>query len=179
MFGTKMNVDPGPHTLEATAPGHEVWRTTVTIGEGGESRQVLVPALAVVATPSSPGKHPFVWTTQRIAGTAMMGVGVLGLAAGGALGGLALSRNNASKADCGIVHMDACNAAGVSLRNTAGTLADASTGTLVAGALVLAGGVVVFVTSRSEPGPKTALHRVELLPVAWGGTAGAVLEGEW
>jgi hypothetical protein len=179
MFGTKMNVDPGRHTLEATAPGHEVWKTTIMIGEGGDPRVVPVPALAAVTAPQAPGPHVFVWTTQRIAGAGITGVGVLGLVAGGALGGLAISKNNASKADCGIVHMDACDNAGVSLRGTAGTLANASTGALIAGAAVAAGGVAVFLTSPSNAGPRTGLRRIEVSPLASIGTAGAVLHGEW
>jgi hypothetical protein len=179
MFGTKMNVDPGAHTLEATAPEHEVWRATIKVGEAGDTRVVQVPALAAVVAPPAAGSHPFVWTTQRLAGTGMVGVGLLGLGAGGALGGLAISKNNASKVDCGLVHTDVCNPAGVSLRGTAGTLANASTGALIAGAAVAAGGIAVFLTSPSDRGPRTGLRRIVVSPLASMGTAGAVLHAEW
>ncbi len=50
MFGTRMNVDPGQHILEATAPGFEVWSTTVTIGASNDAKQTKVPPL--VAKPA-------------------------------------------------------------------------------------------------------------------------------
>jgi hypothetical protein len=182
-FGAALPADAGQHTVEATAPKHKPWSTVVRIETDGSSASVEIPALADAPDEAPAGaapRRPFVWTRQRIAGLSVAGVGVLGLAAGGVLGGLAIAKNTASKADCAIVHVNLCNADGVSLRGTAGTLANASTGAFVVGGAALAAGVVVFLTSPAGDAPKAAgLRRVEVGPTAGADGAGLRLRGEW
>lgn len=44
-LGTEIPVDPGPHTIEASAPGKREWSSTVTVGAAADHKQITVPAL--------------------------------------------------------------------------------------------------------------------------------------
>jgi hypothetical protein len=44
-WGVAVPIDPGPHALEASAPGKKTWRARVEIGTGSDRQQVAVPML--------------------------------------------------------------------------------------------------------------------------------------
>lgn len=48
-WGTALPVDPGPHRVDVSAPGHRPWSTTVDVPAGGQAVQVDVPALRATA----------------------------------------------------------------------------------------------------------------------------------
>ena len=50
-WGVAAPIDPGVHTLEATAPGRRPWRIVVTASRPGEAHAVHVPELELVAPP--------------------------------------------------------------------------------------------------------------------------------
>ncbi|RYE93495.1 MAG: hypothetical protein EOO75_04245, partial [Myxococcales bacterium] len=109
-WNTPMPTDPGPHTVEATAPSRQRWSTTVRLLPGGRSETVRVPALAPVAAPvvapvavapapvSVPSERPS--STLRTAGYITGAVGLVGLGLGAGFGLRALGKNDDSKADC-------------------------------------------------------------------------------
>lgn len=181
ILGTPFPVDPGPHKIEATAPGYLVWSTTVAIPAGPGVHAVKIPELGRAPTDGAPGgPRPFVWTGQRIAGLSVGAVGVAGLVAGGVLGGMAISKNNASKADCSPTQPSLCHADGVSQRQTAGKLADGSTGAFIAGGAAVVAGIVLFATgSPKAPAKVGRIPRVEVLPTAGAGVAGLRIGGAW
>lgn len=45
LWGAPVPVDPGPHTLEATAPGRKKWTQTVQVGVAGATATATIPAL--------------------------------------------------------------------------------------------------------------------------------------
>jgi hypothetical protein len=55
VFGRPLPVDPGPHTVSATAPSRVEWTLTVDVREGSSPVVVAVPALAPVSTPDHAG----------------------------------------------------------------------------------------------------------------------------
>ncbi len=60
VFGSPLPIDPGDHTIGATAPGKKPWQTKITIPADGSSKVVQVPALEdapamPVAPPTAPG----------------------------------------------------------------------------------------------------------------------------
>ena len=180
ILGTPFPVDPGPHKIEATAPGYEVWSTTVIVGPSRDEKTVMIPALGKASGEGGSTGQPFRWTGQRIAGLGIGIAGIAGLAVGGVLGGLAISKNNASHADCAPGQPNLCSAGDVSQRQSAGTLADASTGVLIAGGVAAVAGVVIFATGSSRAGARTGAARwVEVSPVVASGTAGLGFRGVW
>ena len=85
LFHTAVVVDPGSYRIEATAPGHLPWSSTVVLAEG-DSRTVTIPALeplarepdgATSARDSRPGPN-----AGRIAGIALVGLGTASLLGG-------------------------------------------------------------------------------------------------
>lgn len=44
-WGSDLPVDPGTHTIEATAPGKRAWKTTVEVASTSQVTKILVPAL--------------------------------------------------------------------------------------------------------------------------------------
>jgi hypothetical protein len=180
-LGTAVPVDAGEHVIEATAPGRRKWVTRVQVAAGSVSVAVSIPELPpeAGALPGPTSASPSFWSAQRIAGLTVGSFGVAGLAVGATLGGLAISKNNASKADCLPNQPNMCHADGVSLRLSARGFADASTGTTIAGGVALAAGIVVFVTSPSAASAQMgAARRVDVSSSGGIGTAGLWLRGE-
>jgi hypothetical protein len=161
-YGSAMPVDVGHHTIEATAPGLKAWSHVMRVDMDGSSTSVEVPVLEALA--AGPGKAGtgFTWGGQRIGGVVLGGVGVAGGIAGVSLGIVALTTNSEAKRECSLSNPNFCNAAGASLRSTAITLGNGSTGTLVASGVLLAGGIVTFVTAPSGNKPTTGW--VEVVP---------------
>jgi hypothetical protein len=178
-------IDPGQHVIEASAPGKQPWKTTITIeAKPGFTTVQLPPLAAVVPTADKPvtdAPRPF-WTTQRVAGVGMAGAGVAGLVVGSVLGGLALSKagNLKSGGQCN-ADLSVCNAAGLSLRQSAQTMAHGSTAALVVGGAALAAGVIVFATGgpRGPTAPAASGARLMVGPVAGAEMNGVLVRAEW
>jgi hypothetical protein len=160
-WGFAVPVDPGSHTVEATAPGLQPFTTTVDVREAGSTVKVDIPALgsaastpvtcatassAASASPTAaPSDPPVVLgMSLRTSGLALGGVAALGFAAGAVLGGVAISKQNASnRGPCDLAR-DVCSPEGLALRADAITAATGSTIAFVASGVLLAAGVVLF-----------------------------------
>ncbi len=181
-------VDPGEHRIEAQAPGFAPYATSFKVESDGSASTVTIPALVPVApvapvvasrppegaapsTPSSQAAQASLW---RTAGFVTGGVGVASIIAGSVLGGLALGKVNDVHKKCPGGHCT--SEADVSEDSTAGTLADASTATFIAGGVLAAAGVLMVVFSPSprtdEHAPAAATWRPVLGP-GYAGMAGA------
>lgn len=145
LWGTAIPVDPGPHVVEAAAPGKEPFKTVVQVpeGTGSDGKGPRVTATIPSMPDTSTGR------AQRIAGIAMGGVGFTGLMVASILGAQAIAINDGSTGHC---QGNRCDADGVALREKAVARGNASTGTFIAGAALLAGGAVLYFTA---PNPKT------------------------
>jgi hypothetical protein len=167
-------IDAGDHRIELSAPGYRPWSAAVKVPSDGASVSLEAPALV------PDGSHSFVWTPARYAGLGIGIAGVAALAAGGAVGGAALSKYNAAKPDCSPSQPDMCTAAGVSTRSSALHLADASTGLLIGGAVATAAGVTLLLVPPSGGRAATGWGpKIEASPLAGAGTAGLLLRGAW
>jgi hypothetical protein len=139
VLGTPIAVDPGPHVIEATAPGYQVWQTTVTIGKENDTQAVNIPALTVVPKKAN---------SLRPIAFAVGGVGVAGVLVGGIFGGLAASAKSTLKTEC---PSNACPPGqATDDLNAAKTKALISTLGLGIGGAALATGVVLFFVSGSK-----------------------------
>jgi hypothetical protein len=173
VWGLAVPVDPGTYKLTVTATGKKPYSTTLEIPVGAGSRTVEIPALedapaeppaptaAPTAAPTTtvppvvtaaPPAPPAGWSGGRIAGLTMGILGIAGVGAGAAIGGIAASQFSDVKARC--PNTTCGDTSAVDLSKQVGALADVSTALFVAGGAVLAGGVVLFLVSPSPAAPK-------------------------
>lgn len=189
-WGIALPVDPGEHTIEASAPGRTAWKTTIRIEPRPGATTVDVPALALALVPAPAAEEPTVpagevemqgspWSTQKTAAIAVGGAGVVGIALGAIFGVKALGKKSDSEANCQPNDPSRCNATGVALREDEKAAGTISTVSFIAGGVALAGGVVLFVTAPGRPAKSGAGIRFEALPAVAGGDLGLTLRARW
>ena len=179
MFGQDVPVDPGPQTIEASAPGHKPWSITVTLGAEGDNQRVTVPALDIdpnaanASAPTAPAPAPIApvpapapvplapppspppedtstGSGQRTLGLVVAGVGVVGLGVGGIFALSARSKYSDSKGYCLPSDPNKCNSQGVSLRDDARSAGNVATVLGGVGLAALVGGAVLYFTAPSS-----------------------------
>jgi hypothetical protein len=182
-------VDPGEHAIAASAPGKKPWNTTVTVMLR-DAKTVAVPELeqdptqaaaapAVSATssirvgdlpnPAADQPAPGFWNTQRVIGTALVGVGIGGVILGVVEGLKMNDKQDESKKLCDGACVIQTSADEERFNRSRSLLDEArSARTLmlvgsIAGGAALVGGVVLFATAGSGSSPSA---RIELTPVA-------------
>ena len=139
-------LDVGRHELVVSGRGHKARKQSIAIAADGAPVAVRVAPLESLRIAGPAPERPW----QRPAAIVAMGLGGAGLAAGAVLGGMAIARNQESN-DGHCTAQDRCDPAGRDLRQQAVGLGNASTVALVAGGLLAAGGVALFVTAPSHP----------------------------
>jgi hypothetical protein len=196
-WDTPIPVDPGGHTVEASAPGFQAWQTRVDVAGPGTKASVEVPALeplpapppastalpapASTAAPVSSAAPPPATppppngSGQRTIGVVVGGLGLGSAVLGAVFGAKARSDNNDAKTHCLID--SACDAAGISSTQDAQHAATYSTVLFAAGGVLLATGVVLYVTAPSSRSGAAA--SVGLGSVADGSGFGATLRRTW
>lgn len=151
VLGTALPTDPGPHTIEATAPGKKPITLTVTIPEGAPSAKVikvdaLVDAGGTTPPPQPPPKEdqpPSGFGTGQILGLAGVGAGVVAIGIGTYLGLHAKSMWKSTIPD----HCTAdgtCDDAGLATNEDARSAGNIATVLFVSGIVVAAIGVGCF-----------------------------------
>ena len=165
-WGVALPTDAGDHRIEASAPGKMSWTTTVNVaGEGANipvNVPALVPAPTAPSTPVAPVPAPQAATeplappppshdgsTQRLLSYIAGGVGVVGLGLGTYFSVHASSKKNDSLSHCRKDQPNLCDQTGVDLRDQALSSAHLATGFMIGGGVLLASGVVLFLTAPS------------------------------
>src|SRR5262249_39744740 len=107
-------------------------------------------AAATAAATQVETRRPF--GAQRGLALAAGGLGVIGLAVGGAPGAVAKSKWGGAKPHCDAQH--AWDPVGLAKANEARSFAQGSTGAFIAGGIVAVGGIVLWLTAPTAPVPK-------------------------
>jgi hypothetical protein len=186
--GTAIAVDPGQRTFTFQIAGQPPVEHLFVISEGQKSRREVIAFGAVdpsvsqgpgagLAQPTSTSP----WGGQRIAAIATGAAGIIGIGLGGIFGGLAASEWSSAKSAC-MGKSASCTTgtgAGAADESSASSKATVSTVGFIAGGVLLAGGVVLFVTApkASSPPASAALHSLEIVPAAGPGGAWLTLRG--
>jgi hypothetical protein len=190
-WGVPIPVDPGPHMVEAAAPGHRGWQGQTSIDGDGAQATLEVPPLAeappetaspappATAAPpagapaSAPGPPPGSHgSAQHASGLVTGAVGIAGLVVGTAFGAIARSDNDDARNNC--LGDSACNPQGIASSRSAEHAATASTVAFVVGGALVAAGLVVYLTA---PGAPRSAGRVGLSPMVGAATGGVALRG--
>ena len=196
-WGNALPVDPGKHIVEVSAPGKEPWKWESDV-QGSAPVKVVVPALqdsktaplpTATSTASSPPPDAGMSTQKKLA-IGAGALGVAGLVLGGVTGSLTLAKVADSNKTCAKLDDGSfrCDAPGGALRDDAKGLATISTIGFIAGGVLAAGGIVLWLTAPSSsassdqtgPAPKTATAKrnVWIAPVI-GPTSGLAAGGNF
>jgi hypothetical protein len=165
-WGSRIPVDPGKHTIEASSQGYQPWRSEIVVQEQASEVRVVIPAL--MAAPAPPEVPPVVAPAEpagpdRMAPSdssvpwpayALAGVGIVGIGVGSYFGLRAFSKNDEADKQC---PGGACSDEGLELTKEAGTAADVSTVAFAVGAVALGAGVTVWLVSGEEREETTRL----------------------
>jgi hypothetical protein len=194
-WGASSPVDPGEHVVEATAPHKRAWKASVTIGGVSDSQTVKVPSLVdepaegaaaaqPQASPAAPtaamadSAAPSTAPPLRTVGLVVGGAGIVGLGLSGYFGLHASSLNSDSKSGGHCDANNTCDATGLAKRNDAVSASNIATIALVAGGVLTAAGVTLFlVGGRKDAKADTA--RVEATPAVGPGVAAVLVRGRF
>jgi hypothetical protein len=186
LWGSPIPVDPGDHVIVAVAPGYTREEVKVTIDGDAAVATLTVPHITKVAqeptqsaspqsTEAPPSSAPSKTSSaQKPLGIAIAVTGLVGLAAGGTFGALAILTNNETLDPNGPYQCSprSCpTQAGADHTNTARTFATISDVSFIVGGILTAAGVTLVLTA-----PKSQ-ETVKLMPALAPGYAGAALGG--
>jgi hypothetical protein len=156
--GMAVAVDPGNHELTFSAAGQPSITQTILFHEGEQDRRVSVVLGA--AAPTAPGpplasNAPAPEPTgddpghgRRILGIVVGSMGVAGLAVGGIFGGLTFASWGSANSAC--PSHQGCSAAALNDRSNAVTYGTVSDIGFIAGGVLLAGGLALYLTAPSS-----------------------------
>jgi len=173
VLGIGAPVDPGSHTVSASASGKLAWQTKVDIVEGPEQKTIVVPKLVDAPPGSTPGSAAPAGSAvgsgagkaQRVGAFVLGGVGVAAIGVGSIFGLRAISKNKQSNDDgCS---GNQCPPDAAATRRSATSAGNASTILFIVGGAALAGGVTLYLTAprqRAESKPTLARASITLGP---------------
>lgn len=157
-LGAPIPVDPGPHTVEAIAPGKKKWSSTVELSDA-QKITVGVPELSPDSQPKAAAAEPVkpvapppleqpaqAGSGQRTAAIVVGAVGVVGVGVGTLFGLGASSKWSETKDHCS-AYPYGCDAQALDAHSSANSKATISTVAFIAGGAALAGAAVLWFTA--------------------------------
>jgi hypothetical protein len=195
-YGVEVPVDPGPHAINATAPGRRPWWAEVAVSGAGEVTTVEVPELERASAPRiaptsapPPAADPFAGSAAAARSptpdAARVGPGrrritppvwaSLVVAGGGFGAGIAFgaaARSLWQQARPGCEQSNVCSDAAYAVAQRSRRDANLSTASFAIGVAALAAGAILFARI-----PRGQARAVQVVPDLDSGTAGAALVG--
>ncbi len=157
MIGQPMPIDPGPHTVEAKAPGFKPFRKSMRVAEQqSESIEIVLEpepvAPVVISGPARPaaGRSP-------VYGYVIGGIGIASLGASGVFFGLRASKISALDKVCPPPDRQCPSRAQQSDIDAGKLDTTIANVTLAVGVAAVAGGLVLILTSGPSTEPSVAL----------------------
>jgi hypothetical protein len=148
VLGTLVPIDPGPHTIAASAPGYRTWTDRVQVGTPADTVSVEIPRLELLPDASAIEHTRRLAMGKRVTGLVLGGAGLVGLNVGAILGLQAIVKIRGANQVC--TGATLCGDASAVHENQVGkNLADAATVTVPVSAAFVAAGSYLFFTSRS------------------------------
>jgi hypothetical protein len=188
-FGSPVPVDPGEHTVEASAPGRVSWAIKVTVPPTPGVVDVPVPALEKEAErPNAPPPRPAPELVpvapiasggerrQRRTIAYVVGGGGVGLVGVSLIfGAVARGRWSTAQLHC---RGTTCDQTGVDLAGGAQTMGNLATGSFLVGAGAVAAGVFLYLTAPSaEAASSASPAALRLVPGVGPSQVGLTLQG--
>lgn len=162
-LGMKLPIDPGPHRIEAKAPGYESWTVEVPMADG-QSKRIEIPLLkrkpqAVQLDPVQSEQNrtpledkPMALSTKDsglpVLAYAIGAVGIASIGTGVVFTALAIGKNDKAEELCSD-HKN-CTDDAIAEADNANTFANVANVTLAIGAVAVATGIVLLVLDLNE-----------------------------
>lgn len=166
-WGVAVPVDPGPHRVEAAAPGKRAWAMNLRVGADGGAVFADVPALAddglVIAPPPEPRRvapAPRGPETRTVVGASLLGAGAVSLGIGAAYGVIAITKQSDANARC---PTSSCADSTARHENATARSAAVVADVAVPLGLAAAGAGVIVLVTRRRGHPPSAL-RLDVTP---------------
>ncbi len=194
--GTAMSLDPGAHSFHFEMAGAAPVDRSLVLREAEKDRRELIvfgagtsgstpSAGAQVAPPpvvtsegkAAPAKSGSGMSTLRILGLASGGVGVVGLGLGGVFAAMATSASSNQQAACASPTNCVNHAQALSDRSTYTNDVSVEVAGFVAGGVLLAAGVAMFIAGGNKAAPDGTKTGLIILPAVSPGGAGLTLHG--
>ena len=160
MIGQPMPIDPGPHTVEATAPGFKLFRKSMRVAEQqSESIEIVLEPEPVAATPVANGGGNARAGQGRspVYGYVIGGIGIASLGASGVFFGLRASKISSLDKVCPPPDRQCPSHAQQSDIDAGKLDTTIANVTLAVGVAAVAGGLVLILTSGPSSEPSVAL----------------------
>ncbi|WP_437498850.1 hypothetical protein [Sorangium sp. So ce1099] len=171
LWGTAVPLDPGEHRVAAVAPGHKPWEAKVAIDKPGvvsvtvpelerapasSSGAGVAPKAAVAPPPVEPpatdAPPPQGGSIRKPIGMIGVGLGVAGIGVSTALGFMARSTFDEATEGGHCDKAGNCfDQTGLDLRDDAVRTGNIGTVVFIAGAVLAAGGAILWITAPSTP----------------------------
>jgi hypothetical protein len=148
-WGEALVVDPGELTVEVSAPGKQSRTISTKIEGEGRTAELSIPALAEKPTAAPRASSAsFIQGPQRVAGVITTTAGLATIAMGSLLSVRATRKHDSANVLC--PDYEHCDPNGIALSEDAASDARISTALIIGGAIVAAGGVIVFLTAPAR-----------------------------
>jgi hypothetical protein len=207
LWGTPVPLDPGEHTIEATAPGRKPWSKKVTLVAAAKfAKSIIIPRLEDAPKPSGPvvvepprppvpgpptstpeppkpgprSVGPIVTTRDTFSPPRIVGGVFLGVGLATAGVGAILGMVallKKSSASPNCHDNGICNQAGADSMNSARSVATGSNATLIAGGLAFTTGLVILIATR--PVEATNNQVLQIGPLVGEGARGLAVGGRF
>jgi hypothetical protein len=190
--GRPIAVDPGAHSFRFAMAGQPPVEKTLVVREGEKDRRETVvlgppPAMPAVApaapsSSSAPALAPLAprppWSTQHVLAVAAGSAGVVGLAVGTVFAVYASSAQHDEKSNCPAA---GCTRFAQSAEDYDTAKKDATGATIayVAGGVLVASAIVLWVTAPHAATAAPSARRIDVAPAFFGPSRGLVLRGEF
>jgi hypothetical protein len=175
-LGVKRPVNPGSHTVKASAEGFLPAEKTITFAEGQsasvslELEQAPADAAPVAVAPAAEASPPSSGKGKKTAGFVALGIGGAGLVVGGVTGVLAMSKHNKLAKECPDGFCDPeTHGAELDSYHLIGTI---STVGFIVGGVGIATGTILLLTSPKDQ-PATAATWSPFIGVGSAGVRGS------
>jgi hypothetical protein len=169
LYDRELRVDPGEHSVSASAPDHEPFHRTITAERGGEAVVVEIALERVERPPPPPpAEADEAWVPPPPLWITLLAVGGAGVITGLAVGGAAKAHYDDSLEQCAD---RACPDDALAMQDEAIVQGDAATAVFVIGGVALAAGTALwlwgFVADDGEPDDEAVALDARGLTLRW------------